>query len=110
REATGRKRIPLREYDLATQFRCGGCLEYLHWVDWLLDFRRERPAPWRNRYKFDIAGSPEDLEILLDEAAAGGESARLVAGFCWKWSEPLSGGMLVDDVQIEHWSRPWNRK
>jgi uncharacterized protein len=110
REATGRKRIPLREYDLATQFRCGGCLEYLHWVDWVLDFRRERPAPWRNRYRFDIAGSAEDLEILLDEAAAGGESARLVAGFCWKWSEPLSDGTLVDDVQIEHWSRPWNRK
>lgn len=110
REAAGRKRITLKEYDLATQFRCGGCLEYLEWVDWLLGFRQRRPAVWRNRYKFEVVGSPEDLDLLLDEASAEAESARLVAGFCWKWSDPLPDGMLSEDVVVGDWSRPWNRK
>jgi hypothetical protein len=110
REAAGRKRITLKEYDLATQFRCGGCLEYLEWVDWLLGFRQARPVDWRNRYKFELAGSPEDLDLLLDEATADAESVRLVAGFCWKWSDPLPDGTLIDDVTVGDWSRPWNRK
>ncbi len=44
REATARRKIPLREYDLATQFRCGGSREYVDWVDNLLGFRAEAPA------------------------------------------------------------------
>ena len=39
-----------------------------------------------------------------------GGSSRLVAGFCWKWSEPNADGSLVDDVVIGDWRRPWNRK
>jgi hypothetical protein len=31
--------VPLQEYDLDTQFRCGGCTEYAEWVDFLLGFR-----------------------------------------------------------------------
>ena len=52
---------------------------------------------------------PDDLELFLDSAEES-ESARLVAGFCWKWSEPLGGDALVDDVVIGDWRRPWNRK
>jgi len=110
REATGRKRITLKEYDLATQFRCAGCLEYLEWVDWLLGFRRAPPGAWRDRYRFDVAGSPEDLDLLVDDATGSAESARIVAGFCWKWSDPLPGGVLANDVVVGEWSRPWNRK
>jgi hypothetical protein len=110
REATGRLRIPLKEYDLTTQFRCGGCSEYLEWVDHLLEFRANSPGKWGQQYRFDLADSPEDLDDLMDEAAAAGETARVVAGFCWKWSDPLEDGTLVDDVVIGDWRRPWNRK
>jgi uncharacterized protein len=110
REATGRLRIPLREYDLKTQFRCGGCTEYLDWVDYLLGFRGVPSAGWADRYSFELAGAPEELDLLLDEAEAKGESARLVAGFCWPWSAPLTDGTLVNDVRVGEWERPWNRK
>jgi DUF2075 family protein len=50
------------------------------------------------------------LEQVLSEAKQVGEAARLVAGFCWKWSNPTNTGDLVDDVVIGDWKRPWNRK
>lgn len=110
RHATGRHRIPLKEYDLATQFRCGGCSEYLQWIDQLLGFRMQAAAFWGDRYRFDLADSVDDLDQLISDADAAGEIARIVAGFCWEWSDPLSDGTLVDDVVIEDWRRPWNRK
>ena len=39
-----------------------------------------------------------------------GASARIVAGFCWPWSEPGPGGSLTADVQIGSWKRPWNEQ
>ena len=42
--------------------------------------------------------------------AADGATARLVAGFCWPWSDPDEAGLLVPDVQVLDWSMPWNAK
>ena len=39
-----------------------------------------------------------------------GYTARITAGYCWPWSDPLPDGTLVDDVEIGSWSRPWNLK
>src|SRR5208337_3626431 len=40
--------------------------------------------------------------------ATNGYSARLVAGFCWPWSNPDSSGQLVDDVKLDGFSMSWN--
>ena len=37
-------------------------------------------------------------------------SARIVAGFCWPWSEPNSDGSLVNDVCIGDFAMPWEKK
>ena len=107
-DATGKRGIPLRQYDLSVQFRCGGAREYVEWVDYLLGFRTERPESFAGRYQFEIATDAEELEAVLDLDAKG--TSRLIAGFCWKWSSPNSDGSLVDDVVIGSWQRPWNRK
>lgn len=104
------KSARVKEFDLQAQFRCGGCVEYVAWVDWLLGFSAEQPKSWREQYEFTLAESPDELErsITLDRDA--GQSARLVAGFCWRWSAPTKAGELLDDVVIGDWRRPWNRK
>lgn len=107
-EATENRHIPLRQYDLSAQFRCGGSREYVEWVDYLLGFRPQAPDSFGGHYTFEVAADPDDLENVLDLEPAG--SSRLVAGFCWKWSEPQSDGSLVDDVVVGDWRRPWNRK
>ena len=52
----------------------------------------------------------EDLELFVEIGSAAEETRRLVAGFCWKWSDPRSDSTLVDDVVIGEWRRPWNQK
>ena len=104
------QRHRLKEFDLAVQFRCGGCAEYVGWVDWLLGFSSTPPEPWGDRYSFYQVESIQDLDRLIPEANALRQSARLVAGFCWRWSDPAPNGDLVDDVVIGDWRRPWNRK
>jgi hypothetical protein len=110
RDHAAERRARLREFDLAVQFRCGGCAEYLAWVDWLLGFSAQQPPGWGDRYTLDLAHTPADLDRLLHDSRAAGESARIVAGFCWKWSDPRPDGSLVDDVVVGNWHRPWNRK
>jgi hypothetical protein len=99
-----------KQFDLAVQFRCGGCAEYVAWVDWLLGFSAEKPEPWGDRYCVELVDRPEELERLVPEARVAGETARLVAGFCWRWSDPDESGGLLPDVVMGDWRRPWNRK
>jgi DUF2075 family protein len=37
-------------------------------------------------------------------------SARISAGFCWKWSRPRPDGTLVNDVVLDDFQMPWENK
>jgi DUF2075 family protein len=64
-----------------------------------------------DEFDFQIVGSIGQLEQKLRaRAAERGTSARLVAGFCWPWSDPDDDGQLVPDVRVGEWSMPWNAK
>ena len=61
--------------------------------------------------EFRIFDTPVDLKKAIDEKNRHREnSARIVAGFCWKWSEPNRDGSLVKDVQIGGFQMPWEKK
>ncbi len=108
-EEAKRLGVRVKAVDLATQFRCGGCREYTQWVDWLLGFVDGRPEPWGEKYSVSMVDDPESLERLIAETQAP-ETARLVAGFCWPWSDATADRHLVPDVEIGNWRRPWNEK
>ena len=108
---------------LHDQLRCGGSVSYDNWVARLLGLRgtNEPPVPWSKLagpldagITLSSAASPQALEswVLRQQSAHGGV-ARLAAGYCWKWSDPVNtsdGRRLVDDVRIGGWTRPWNAK
>ncbi|MEY2433368.1 MAG: uncharacterized protein QOC92_3093 [Acidimicrobiaceae bacterium] len=98
--------------ELGAQFRCGGSEEYLLWVARLLGLTEDPPVPWHGDPQFEVqlVDSPFDLESLLREKIDYGYSARMTAGFCWRWSEARKDGTLVPDVHIGDWARPWNSK
>jgi hypothetical protein len=113
REASERRGRAVKEYDLAAQFRCGGSDTYVRWVDQLLGVRSDTIETLDAReagFDFKIVESPEELERVVHGAILEGESSRLVAGFCWEWSYPLSDGTLVNDVVVGAWQRPWNAR
>ncbi|TXC66056.1 DUF2075 domain-containing protein [Piscinibacter aquaticus] len=111
REAAKRAGAKLLEYELDAQFRCSGSDGFINWVDNTLDIRRTANVLWKREdvYEFRVMDSVQELEHAIRQKAAEG-SARLVAGFCWPWSNPNGDGSLVKDVQVGTWAMPWNAK
>jgi hypothetical protein len=110
REAARGYGAELYEIELRGQFRCSGSESYLGWLDSVFELGGDNDLGWRDDYEFRICSAPSELEALIREKAAQGETARLVAGFCWPWSDPDSEGALVPDVKLGDWQRPWNRR
>ncbi|MFJ4798017.1 DUF2075 domain-containing protein [Kitasatospora purpeofusca] len=113
REAAERHGARLVQYGLREQFRCGGSDAYSRWVRALLGVSGDEPEQWTpdGLMHVEVVDTPEALEeIILSEAGAGA-SARMVAGYCWPWTEPLgTEKRLEPDVRIDGWHRPWNAK
>ena len=110
-EAAKRAGAKLLEYELDAQFRCSGSDGFINWVDNTLEVRRTANVLWKrdDPYEFRVMNSVEELEQTIRQKATQG-SARLVAGFCWPWSNPSGDGSLVNDVQVGPWAMPWNAK
>jgi len=107
-----RNNCKIFEYELETQFRCAGSDAFVNWINNTLGIRRTANVLWDLTEEFDfrIYDSPFDLEAAIREKSSQGYTARLVAGFCWKWSDPDSEGHLLNDVVLNDFKRPWNAK
>jgi hypothetical protein len=107
-----REDVDVHEYELTTQFRCGGSETFIEWVNDTLGIVKSASPVLEQSDSFDfcICQSPHELEDLIRARVAKGFTARIMAGYCWPWSMPNSDGTLVDDVVIDDWSRPWNAK
>jgi hypothetical protein len=96
---------------LDSQFRCGGSDAYLRWVTHLLGLEGDGPNPWEpdGKVRLLTVDTPQELEAFLTTRKAEGYSARMAAGYCWKWSKITSTTTgLPADVVIGDWARPWN--
>ncbi len=104
--------VPIRKIELAGQFRCNGCSPYIEWVDALLFDEPTKPGGWfaGGDYDLRIFDSVEKMEDAILSQVARENTGRLVAGFCWPWSDPRKDGSLAEDVQIGPWKRAWNEK
>jgi DUF2075 family protein len=60
------------------------------------------------QFEFKIFEGVQEMAEAIRDKAGNGYSARLVAGFCWPWSNPDGSGQLVDDVKLDGFSMPWN--
>ena len=114
RENAERLGCSVHEYQLEIQFRCQGSDKFVQWVNNTLGIIRTAEAIWdikNNEFDFQIVGSPHELYRKIKEKNdLEPNSARLVAGFCWKWSEPSPDGTLVKDVVIDDFAMTWEGK
>jgi hypothetical protein len=96
--------------ELTAQFRAAGNSDFVKVLDKAL--YEEIPTGFSHRnFAVQVDCSVKGLEAYLQDKIGEGYSARLLAGFCWEWSDPNYDGTLVDDVRLgPYWSRPWNRK
>ncbi|OGH48148.1 MAG: hypothetical protein A3A51_03925 [Candidatus Levybacteria bacterium RIFCSPLOWO2_01_FULL_39_10] len=98
-------------FDLKTQFRCSGSDAYLQWLDKVLEIRESAIAEYDPKMQFRIFNSPQEMmEEIRARNKEKENSARIVAGFCWPWSNPNPDGTLVKDVVIGDFAMPWEKK
>ncbi|MGD7704847.1 DNA/RNA helicase domain-containing protein [Microlunatus sp. Y2014] len=112
REAAEDAGLSVRLVELDGQFRCGGSRAYEEWVRRLLGLEPGGPVPWEGDDGFTLVAvdGPSRMEMMLRRRLDTGYGARMAAGYCWSWSDPIPGGGLKADVRIGDWSRPWNNK
>ncbi|MFI6692093.1 DNA/RNA helicase domain-containing protein [Streptomyces sp. NPDC050433] len=109
--AAAAKGLDCHVVPLDSQFRCGGSDAYLRWVVRLLALEPGGPVVWEpdDRMQLLVVDSPQEMEAFLAARRAQKHSARISAGYCWRWSpEPKPGAPLPPDVVIGAWARPWN--
>lgn len=108
REAAKRWGAKVEECELTSQFRCNGSDNYMDWLEQVLYNK-----PITSSFKpedFDLKFF-SDLQIMYDALVEqnnkSGQTARLMAGFCWPWSKDVVNGDLVKDVRIGNFAMPW---
>jgi len=104
--------VPVIRVELDAQFRCNGCEEYIEWVNALFTNSPVHAKGWLREGEYDVRlmDTPQALEDALLYEVNRGCTGRIVAGYCWPWSDPNPDGTLEPDVVIGGWRRPWNEK
>lgn len=109
REAAAKFGAKVEECTLKSQFRCNGSDNYMDWIEQVL-----YNDPVTSKFKLadfnlQIFDSPQDMyDRLVEEDNVAGQTARIMAGFCWKWSDKLDeNGDLIKDVEIGDFKMPW---
>lgn len=112
RKAAERLGAKAHAVKLESQFRCMGSNDYLEWIESILGLTDEvRYLEKSEIFDFQIVDSPTELyESVRRHEDAKANSARLVAGYCWEWSDPNPDGTLVKDVKIGEFEMPWEAK
>lgn len=110
------KDVEVQSIELKSQFRCNGSDNFLDWIDNLI-YRNEfevkaNGVSFGDEYQFGVVDSPQELERRIRALNCPADNpkqvARLVAGWCWRWSTDLAeDGDLRHDVRIGDWSMPW---
>jgi DUF2075 family protein len=114
RENAERLGCSVHEYQLDIQFRCQGSDTFVQWVNNTFGITKTAEAIWdikNSEFDFQIVASPHELYNMIKEKNnREPNSARLVAGFCWPWSDPNRDGTLVKDVVIGDFEMTWEGK
>jgi len=113
REAAKKFYADIYDFELKTQFRCNGSDGYLNWIDNSLGIRETANIFLTKDEKMDfkIFDTPKELyEAIEQKNNEIPNSARLVAGFCWPWSDANPDGTLKEDVVIDDFRMTWEAK
>jgi uncharacterized protein len=113
-EAAKKMNASFKEFQLVSQFRCGGSATYLEWLDDMLGIApqdRQLKLAVPSGFDFKLLNTPDELvEEVRRRNAQSANCSRLIAGWCWPWSDPNTDGSLVNDIAIGNFRFPWELK
>jgi hypothetical protein len=99
----------ITQYELASQFRCGGSDGYIAWIDNALEIRDTANKTLDTKeYDFRVIDSPTKLHELINERNKEKNSARVVAGYCWPWASKNDYNAYDIVLEDGQYRRRWN--
>lgn len=109
RESAAKFGAHVEECTLTSQFRCNGSDNYMDWMEQVLYNKPVTSKFEPTDFDLRVFDSPQTMYNQLVEAdKIEGQTARIMAGFCWKWSDTLDeNGDLIKDVEIGNFKMPW---
>lgn len=110
REWASRQGADINEMKLESQFRCGGSDGYLAWLDETLQIRPTANTDLKDiQYEFGVCNSAKQLKELIEERnKLQNTTARLVAGYCWKWVSQKDPSAYDIEFPSEGFQMQWN--
>ena len=116
RKVAERYDAKIYEMELEAQFRCSGAQGYINWLDHILQIRETANFNgWDNEdFEFRLFKDPNKLRTEIQKKNQQGQSARLLAGYAWKWTSEKQGNRNseIEDVEIPEFNfrMPWNSR
>lgn len=116
KRVAGKYNAEVKEMELTAQYRCSGADGYINWLNNTLQIEETANYDgWdEGAFDFRIFDDPNELKDAIDQKILEGESARIVAGYSWKWTSQKDGNpdSEVLDVCIEGYDfkMPWNSR
>lgn len=104
------------EIELVAQFRCSGAEGYINWINDTLHLKQTGNFDgWdKGAFEFKIYDDPNQLREAVKAKSLSGHSARVLAGYAWKWTSAENGNPNgeVTDVEIPEFDfrMPWNSR
>jgi DUF2075 family protein len=108
--------VTVHEIQLKAQFRCSGVDGYINWLDDVLQIQETGNYDgWEDKqFEFKILSNPNDLRAAIKKRSSEGFSARILAGYSWKWTAEKDGNYDgdIEDVEIPEYDFriPWNSR
>lgn len=95
--------------ELSSQFRCNGSDGYLAWLDSTLAIRQTANTDLEGiNYDFRVFDSPQELRSTIESYNSERNSARIVAGYCWKWVSKKNKKLWDFDFPKFGFQAQWN--
>ena len=112
KEAAARWNATVDECELKSQFRCNGSDNYLDWIEQVLYNKEVTSSFQAEDFDLQLFDDPQQMyEKLVEQNNVPGQTARLMAGFCWPWADAVTPeGDLIKEVKIGDFAMPWETK
>lgn len=108
KEAAKRWNAKVEECELTSQFRCNGSDNYMDWLEQVLYNKPVTAIFHKEDFDLRVFDNPQEMyDQIVVQNAIQGQTARIMAGFCWPWSTDVVDGDLVKDVRIGDFAMPW---
>jgi DUF2075 family protein len=108
RKFAGEAGAEVQEFELVSQFRCGGSDDYLEWLEGILGIKKTNQLFSRSSFDFQVFDSATQLHDEIKRRNKVNNKSRVVAGYCWNWISKKDARLFDIKIESEGYKAQWN--